>query len=428
MRQYYYWYDKMPEPKELNRYTKPDVFFSTLLAKENDKIIDKYSTIEKLDEADTRSIRNKSYSYGFDFSLYNIGSNKVRYYARVLYVVKDSPADEAGLKRGDWIAAVNDIPINQQNYENLYAGRATRFTLGVYVPEHYEGEEKEAEKIEPTETIDVDGARAVVENPIQYSNIYQVGGKNIGYLVYTHFTSGTGQDDYTYDDELSLLSNEFKANNVSEFILDLRYNPGGNIPPAQLLCSMLVPEKELGKVMSYIEFNDKNTNQNTSEHLTRQSLRGGSNLNLSRVFILTTSYTASASELLINALTPYMEVIIIGSKTEGKNVGSTKFTDSENKYPWAIHPIVCKIYNSEKESNYSQGFTPTHLFNEFSYYTPFLPFGDPDELLLGIALRVIAGTYPPEKETTTSSVPVPVYSSLEKKAVPGVIMEVNQHR
>ncbi|NDW12723.1 peptidase S41 [Bacteroides sp. 214] len=424
MRKYYYWYDEIRESSSLNYYATPDNFFPTLLSSKDGKSNYKYSTIEKIDNAATTRSINEQYSYGFEYALYTSPTNSSVYYARILYVLPNTPAQEAGLKRGDWILRVNNIPINSQNYTALNGGASAQFAIGE-IQKITDEEGSTSNVFVEAGIITIQEARAVVDNPVLYSNIYTVNGKNVAYLVYTHFTSGTDSDATIYDKQLAALSNEFKANNVSEFILDLRYNPGGNIPPAQLICTMLIPEEIIAKEMCYVEYNDQNTELSYTEYLTRESLQGGSNLNLNNVIVLTSSYTASASELVINALKPYMPVTLIGSKTEGKNVGSVRFTDSENKYPWAISPIVCKIYNANNESDYSAGFSPDYTLDETQDYDYFLPFGDTNEYLLNHALQYLAGTYPPaeeEEDTRVISGVTQVYSSVSKNNLPGVIL------
>jgi hypothetical protein len=112
-------------------------------------------------------------------------------------------------------------------------------------------------------------------------------------------------------------------------------------------------------------------------------------IQLQRVFILTSHNTASASELIINNLKPYMEVILIGENTYGKNVGSHTITDSEKKYPYGLQPITFKILNSAGQSDYgtAAGFTPQHLVMDT--LLPYYQFGDPNETYLKTALTIM---------------------------------------
>ena len=104
-----------------------------------------------------------------------------------------------------------------------------------------------------------------------------------------------------------------------------------------------------------------------------------------RVYILTSSRTASASELIINALKPYMEVFLIGDTTYGKNVGSISlFEENDNKNQWGLQPIVVKVFNSQDQSDYGTGFVPDVVHKDNGLYL--YPLGDPKEALLSQAI------------------------------------------
>jgi hypothetical protein len=111
---------------------------------------------------------------------------------------------------------------------------------------------------------------------------------------------------------------------------------------------------------------------------------------LNRVFILTSPGTASASELVINNLKPFMEVILIGEHTYGKNVGSFTITDSKQRWSFGLQPITFKTVNARDESNYGtvNGFLPDYLVKD--NVIPFKPFGDPTETYFGKALSIIS--------------------------------------
>jgi C-terminal processing protease CtpA/Prc len=116
----------------------------------------------------------------------------------------------------------------------------------------------------------------------------------------------------------------------------------------------------------------------------------GSQLASGRVFILTSSRTASASELIINALKPYMDVFLIGDTTYGKNVGSISlFDEKDSQNTLGLQPIVLKVFNSLDQSDYSTGFQPNVVSKDNSLYL--YPLGDPREALLSQALGQISG-------------------------------------
>ncbi|MBP1613002.1 MAG: peptidase [Bacteroidetes bacterium] len=425
MRENYYWYSEIPEESSLDFTTEPETFFESLLSSSDGKDYTYnsttqhyyYSYIEDTSSSSTRSISQIDYSYGFDFTVYNIvdenGNSLGYYYAHILYVAPDSPASEAGLERGNWIYAMGGSNITSSNYTTLYGGSATTFSIATY--------DSDEDGLVAQGTVNISSARTIEDDPVYFDSIYTVGSNKVGYLVYNHFDFGQTDDDDTYNDELLTLSKKFSG--VDSFILDLRYNNGGYISCAQLLSTILAPSSALGKTFCTLEFNDKQSSQTETLKYSSSLVKNGANLNLSTVYVLVTDMTASASELVINCLKPYANVVVIGTTTEGKNVGSQTYTD--DAYTWALHPIVCKIYNANNESNYTSGFTPDYECDETDYLDKFLAFGNTNESLLNTALEVIAGTYSASTRSlkrTSSLKLTKIACSLDRKATNGVVL------
>ena len=275
-------------------------------------------------------------------------------------------------------------------------------------------------------TINITSARTIEDDPLYYHNVYTSStGKKVGYLVYNHFTADKDENkgDGIYDTKLLSWSKDFAG--VDEFILDLRYNNGGLISCAQLLATILAPSDALGRIFCIEEFNGKSWIQKKSNLYYNSNLvKNGINLNLKTIYVLVTDMTASASELVINGLKPYANVILIGTKTEGKNVGSITIED-ESKYDWYMQPIVCKLYNAENKSDYEDGMTVNYELDEarLQNMDSFLELGDTNELLLNAALGIIDGNY---KTSALSRSSWPTFrkagSSLDRKASNGVII------
>lgn len=425
MRDYYLWYDQIKPSDQLNYFAAPEYFFSSLLNAADGKSGSSFSTIQSTLEPTTRSVGVDS--YGFEFETLSSSNSTSILNARVLYVVDNSPASEAGLKRGDWITKINSAPITSRNRHLLLSGESARLAMGVY-------DEETKTVIDSGTEIIIPASRIVTEKPVYLYNTYTVDNKEVGYIIYNHFTSGVSYNDESYLTELATISNTFKQKGVSELVLDFRFNPGGTLPAAQLLSCMIVPEENLTQqnIMAQIRFNDNHTNENDTIRFSHQSLKGGSNLNLQRIYFLVSSNTASAAEVVINSVKPYMKtLIIIGSTTVGKDVGTIEIRDAENRYPWILNPVVCKIYNKDG-SAYYPGIPPTADFNITDRETPYLKeLGDPEETLLKAALGSIEGIFPPPKENNnTPQNPQArafdsdaVYTSISEKKVPGVVMK-----
>lgn len=403
MRVWYYWNDQIPGTNDLNYFIAPFQFFNSLLSDEDGKNGIHYSTIDSL-KYTTRSIPYTDYSYGFQFTTNRVENNDTALYAHILYVAPESPAGEIGLQRGDWILAMNGQPITNNNYERLYGSESMQLTIGYYDAAH-------DTIIAYDEPQDIASARSINDNPVHYQNVYQTGGKRVGYLVYNHFSPGITDAGNEYDRDLRAAIRNFASQQINEFILDLRYNNGGFISCAELLCTMLAPASALGQELGYLEFNQHFTP--STFYLDESLIQDGANLNLSTLYVLTSSETASASEMLINCLKPLMQVIVIGSTTEGKNVGSARFVNQELML--TMNPIVCKIFNSAGESNYENGFQPDQRVDENSDLAHFLPFGDPNELMLSTALGMISGQIPLSENSGNLSTQV-LHNSVERKA------------
>ena len=410
MRVWYYWAQDIPESKRLNYFQAPATFFKNLLSKE-----DRFSSIDSLfSTSATRTIASPEYSYGMEFNVATVEGN---YMAHVLYTVEGSPADEAGLKRGDWIMALNGEPLTKSNYTALLGGPAVEIVVGRYVAE------QEAIVAYDEVPRQLPAARRVEDNPVYCVKAFDLNGLRVGYLAYNHFTPGTayranGAGSTTnYDDDLRLASAKLAAANVSEMILDLRYNNGGYISCAQLLATLLAPVSALDAPMAYLEYNAKH--QPVEMRLDKTLIGQGKNLDLKRLYVLTSSQTASASEMVMNCLAPYMEVIQIGTTTVGKNMGARSFDNEEQMV--TMTPMICKIYNALNESDYTKGFSPTSSalkIDENNYLGHFLPLGDPNETLLSTALATIAGES--ESEPTTRQLTnhriTPLATSLSRRA------------
>ena len=385
MDSYYLWQEDLPAKETLNFSQSAENFFASLLS-DQDGVNYRdswlvFSSIEKKKET-TKSI-DESDSYGFQYATYSVNNGSL-YYAWVLYVLPDSPAEEAGLKRGDWILAIGAEKPNVTNTDAFNSGAAAKFLIARFNGEGFVYDR----------TLDMPLSRAVEATPLLKDTIISHNGKQIGYLMYNHFISGPDNENEVYNDQLKELFVQFKSARVTEFVLDMRYNPGGLATCAQLLTSFLAPEAALGKTFCSMEYNSKHTAESKSLPLLSNAELMQSNLDLNRIFILTGATTASASEAVINGLIPFTgreNITLIGEKTIGKNVGSNTFGKNDS-YDWILHPITFKIYNANGTADYSNGFTPDYVLNELDYKNnELLPLGDPDELLLKQALTLING-------------------------------------
>ncbi|MDR0744951.1 MAG: peptidase S41 [Mediterranea sp.] len=427
MREHYFWREEIKKADALNYNATPNAFFTSLLSSKDGKNGNPYSYIENISSTTRGAIRS-NYTYGFEFCIVTF-SPSMEIGACVLYVLPDSPAS-GKLKRGDWIFGINDKSLTEESVKTLFGGEAAKFTVANWDPIvkiFYESED-----------IDIDAARAVEDNPIFHRDIFERPNKKIGYLVYNHFTAGKEDvvGDTTYDDELRKLSNSIFSE-VDEFILDLRYNNGGLLTSAQLLCAIFTPFDKLSVDFLWLQYkyNDPSTRVPFKVNETlRNGALTGENLNLKRLYVLVSSMSASSSEAVINLLDPFMDVIIIGETTVGKNVGASEY-ESDDK-TWKMHPIICQILNADKFADYTDGFQPHYPKGEaFDYdkdgYIVDIPvlyeLGNENERLLKIALELIDNSYTGDQGTRSLRTPISkekVASSLDRKATNGVVIDI----
>lgn len=351
-----------------------------------------YSYMERTGASKTMAAVGSN-SYGFEYLAYDIksmnlnhGGSIVEALARVLYVMPDSPASKAGLKRGDWIYSYNGTPLTLNNYSDIATGAAVKFAIwessmvgnSVYFT--------------PKWDVNVTAAASIGTNPVYIDTVYtSVAPGNIGYLVYNSFSTspdgGGFNSNGIYVTALKEAFARFKSKGIDHLVVDLRYNPGGYIECCRLLGSLIIDQRYLGETFVTLKYNGYNSNA------TYKFYKAGDvpqNVDMSKIYVLTTSWTASASELLINTLRPYgIEVVIIGNTTEGKNVGSTEYNSS--KHGVKINPIVCQLYNKDDKSDYKTGFAPQYTRDEFHNFNQLLPLGDIAEPLLKTAIDLING-------------------------------------
>lgn len=388
MKYWYYWNDKLPAKPDIS--LDPAAFFESLLYKYDATTNpqgDRFSWIQESADELKAGLSGESKSTGMDYKLYYYPKGTTNVIGVVLFTLPDSPAEKAGIKRGDIFTGVNSQALTGANYSQLLNAEGTlTFSLGSITDEGVISESTVKKEITPI---------VLQEDPVYFDTLFQYGSNKIGYLVYHQFfPSPNGSDSKQYDLELEQAFANFKANHVNSLILDLRYNGGGYVSSSTLLASLIgkvtsndiffykaynttvtpVLEKKYGASYFYDKFQAKTQNIGSS---------------LNHLIILTSGNTASASELLINGLKPFMNVTLVGAKTYGKNVGSITISDDTKKIKWGLQPIVTKSFNSLHQSDYYVGFTPDFPVTES---LKLYPYGNPRDPLLGEALYQIIGT------------------------------------
>lgn len=382
----YFWYKNLPAESTLDNTIDPHDYFEKLVYQRT--TVDRFSMVTDDIDALQDEFNGISKIFGISYSLSYIDNGKANIAAFLNYVVKGSPAEAAGLKRGDILMKVNGTQLTSSNYTSLLSSNETAtFTLG---------EVSGSDIVASSQTITMTKAE-VSEAPVLFSTVISkpTYGKTIGYLVYTQFVPGTETDASKYDNELRQVFADFKSKGVNELVLDLRFNPGGYISSAETLASLIGTGVSNSKIFYKEQWNDKYTAywQKTqgADALNYSFLNEANNIGstLNRVFVLTSNGTASASELVINGLKPYMNVIKIGEHTAGKNLFGSLVSDDQERWKWGAYIMLGQTTNANGESDYGtvNGMTPDYEVEDST--VPYLPFGDENETLLRKALDII---------------------------------------
>ncbi len=378
----YYWNDKMPKI-DYTLEPDPEQYFRKLLYKDEDK----WSRITSDYPSLKADLEGKPLTMGYAPAFFLIGDNKI--VIVVKYVYPGSAAAEVGLKRGDIILSIDNTQMDKSNYYDLYSGDNYTVQMG----------RLEGNSLVPTGESKSLRARVTVTDPLIHHSVIDVDGHKIAYMVYVEFIAGEGSKFLL---EMDNILNSFKAEGVTDLVVDLRYNPGGEISAAVHLASEIAPWEVIsgGSTLITLKYNKeleaylRSDMQKYGSYLAHKFKTTSANLDLDRVFFLTTSGTASASELVITGLDPYMDVVKIGEATYGKYAGAWVIPDDNEK--WAILPIVSKYSNNDGYTDFVNGLPPDYEIEDDLFEA--VQFGDTDDPMLAKAIELATGKkYAPKR-------------------------------
>ena len=386
---YYYWQDTVPDLAD-NRFNSQKSYASFLSqSNENQEQLfesllfdkDRFSWIVSDYTALENQLRRVYTTSGMILGLERIGeSNDL--FAYVRYVLPDSDAAVKNIKRGDLFLSINNEQLKMDNYRDLLSSDVELFSIQLA--------QISGQTVTPT-GISVDLVKAEIqENPIHIHKLIELNNAKIGYLMYNGFVAD-------FDDQLESAFAEFQTQGINQLVIDLRYNRGGRTSSSIKLASMITGQFS-GEVFAQTQHNDKLSSLN-EDYLFEAT---ATQLKMDRLYVISSAETASASELLINGLSPYIDVVLIGDDTTGKNVGSYSIydwiDDEGNRNPrhtWAMQPITLKIANSEGFADFENGLQADYRLLEDVANLGLL--GEIDEPLLEKTLEVM-GVLPPKSE------------------------------
>ncbi len=329
MENLYLWFDQVPDVN-LADFDTGEALLDQLMYRE----LDRWSYLADITEFDAWV---EGYFTGIGVqTMFNDVLGEIR----LTYIYPGSPAEAAGLLRGDYLLQVNGYGVNELLTADGWAQAWGDGAAGV--PAELQVQTPGAEP----RMLTVTRAEFAVETT-PYVEIIDRAAARIGYLMFTSFIT-PGQ---------AALNEAFatlREAGVTELVLDLRYNGGGLVNIAAWLGSLVGGERTNGEIFSSLVYNANMTDLNRDYRFSDPAEA----LDLSRVVVLTTDSTCSASEAVINGLSPFVEVITVGSTTCGKPVGMLPDDD-----PALCGKILSAVnfqnLNASGEGDYFAGIAPT---------------------------------------------------------------------
>ena len=334
----YLWNNQVPASFSVTGYNDPAAIMTAIhpysMEPGFSSAVDKWSFALKKTEWDKLSggmstLSSTTATGDFGFSVFFMAEGDLR----VRLVEPNSPAGQAGMHRGWRITSIN-------GNSNITTGNSDFIVNAVY------GSTSSSFTFQKpgggTVSLSLNAAN-YTQKPVYLDTVYNVGGKRIGYLVFNSFLGNINN----ISSEFQRVFSHFASEQVTDVVVDLRYNGGGYVSLAEQLGNYLVNSSANGGLMMKQLYNSQNSQNNQTTNF-----RKAGSVNLDDIYFIVGRGTASASELLINNLKPYMDVKLIGpTPTHGKPVGFFPIPVGD----WYIFPVSFRTTNRNGEGNYFNG-------------------------------------------------------------------------
>ena len=382
----------------LNSFETPESLFSFLKSPQDrfSLLVANYNELED-------ALNGVSLNNGMEFGLVYYPNNSSNVFGYIRYVLPGTDAESKNLERGMIFNSIDGQQLTDTNFSELLSLNSYQIGLATF----------DGTAITPTGESIALVKQQYTENPILIAETLTVQGQKIGYLMYNAFTRD-------FDSQLNGVFAQFKADAITNLVIDLRYNGGGSVETAIDLSSMITGQF-YNQVFANEEWNTDRQAEYASPKLFDNQIFTGeaiNSLNLTKAYVLTTKRSASASELVINGLNPYIDMTQVGDTTTGKYQASfllydapaPNFSKSQANpgHTYAMLPLVFKTSNAIGFTDYAEGLFPDIQLKE--NYTNLGVLGDVNEPLLAAALNDILSIPQPQPRTT-----IPFNELLENK-------------
>jgi C-terminal processing protease CtpA/Prc len=322
--QYYLWYRELPDLAPA-LFDSPEAYLDAVRYRPRDR---NFSYIAP--RAATEAYYSDSKFIGIGLSFKQTRPDEIR----VSQVFPDSPASQARMARGDYLLTVDGRPVVDLLLTGEFSAAFGADEVGVRVELEWKTRRGELRSAVVTK-------REVTIPTVSHTGVFDLDGLPVGYLHFRNFVGPSV-------DALDRAFAEFRARGVTDLILDLRYNGGGLVSVAQHLAGLIGGVKTNAKVFVRYLHNDKNTNLNKAIAFENPAEA----LDLQRLVVITTRSSASASELVVNGLRPFIPVTLIGDDTFGKPVGQYGFEFCDKVF----FPVAFQGVNALGQGDYFNGF------------------------------------------------------------------------
>jgi C-terminal processing protease CtpA/Prc len=323
LRDFYLWYRDLPDP-EPSRFSSPEDYLENVRKKPEDTTFSYISP----KAADTAFFSDSQF-VGFGFRMTLVGTDDLR----AIDVYAGSPAAEAGLDRGSRFLEINGrsvaaiVAANQLN--DAFGPSEVGVTATVRFLDRA-GRERTATMTKRLTTIPT----------VAVTETYRSGGRTVGYILFENFVTPSNA-------ALDAAFGQLRDAGAQELVLDVRYNGGGLVSVAQRLGGLIGGAATANQPFVRFVHNDKQTSRDSTTNFPQPP----NALGVSRLVVIATQSSASASELIISGLRPYMPVTVVGDRTFGKPVGQYSFDFCDK----VLHPVAFSTRNARNEGDYFDG-------------------------------------------------------------------------